>query len=413
MTHQIFPSILDNDLYKFTMQNAVFTYYKRDIPVVYQFTNREKQLQLNAEAVDWLQKQIDDLENLHLTDAEREYLSGYPYFQQDYIDFLYQFRYKPKEQVKLKFDKTTNDLELEVVGNWHETILYEVPLLALISEAYFRFVDRDWNYDGQYEHAAEKARVLLEHGCAFAEFGTRRRRDFKTQDTVIRALKETFETYKTNCLQEGKEVKGLLTGTSNVYFAMKYAMNAIGTVAHEFFMAVSALENVKHANRETLDIWHKVYKGALGIALTDTFTTPIFLKDFQYDLASVYTGVRHDSGDPMQFTEIIVNHYKSIGIDPSTKTIVFSDSLNVERAIALYDHAKKLGIKSSFGIGTSLTNDFKKASDGKTKSKPLNIVIKIKECIGKRVIKLSDDVLKHSADEATISAFEHELGITK
>ena len=172
-----------------------------------------------------------------MTDAEREYLSGYPYFQQDYIDFLYQFRYKPKEQVKLKFDKTTNDLELEVVGNWHETILYEVPLLALISEAYFRFVDKDWNYDGQYEHAAEKARVLLEHGCAFAEFGTRRRRDFKTQDMVIRALKETFETYKTNCLQEGKEVKGLLTGTSNVYFAMKYAMNAIGTVGKLFILA--------------------------------------------------------------------------------------------------------------------------------------------------------------------------------
>lgn len=178
-------------------------------------------------------------------------------------------------------------------------------------------------------------------------------------------------------------------------------------------MAISALENVQHANRETLDIWYKVYQGALGVALTDTFTTPIFLKDFQHDLASKYNGVRHDSGDPMVFAETIVQHYQSIGIDPSTKVIVFSDSLTVDRAIALKDHAKKLGIKSSFGIGTSFTNDFVKASNADVKSKPMNIVIKLKECMGKRVIKLSDDISKHSADIAAVSAFERELGIEK
>lgn len=176
-------------------------------------------------------------------------------------------------------------------------------------------------------------------------------------------------------------------------------------------MAVSALEGIQHANRKTLDIWYEVYQGALGIALTDTFTTPIFLKDFDYELASRFTGVRQDSGDAAEFIETMVAHYKSIGIDPSTKTIVFSDSLNVQRAIDLYDRSEKAGIKSSFGIGTSLTNDFQKASNQSVKSKALNIVIKIKECDRKRVIKLSDDSLKHSADAATIEAFKHELGI--
>lgn len=178
-------------------------------------------------------------------------------------------------------------------------------------------------------------------------------------------------------------------------------------------MAISALENVQHANRETLSIWYNVYQGALGVALTDTFTTPVFLKDFGYDLASKYTGVRHDSGDPMEFANTVVQHYKSIGIDPSTKVIVFSDSLTVDRAVALQEHAQKLGIKSSFGIGTSFTNDFKKLSDVNTKSKPMNIVIKIKECMGKRVIKLSDDISKHSADNSLVAAFERELGIEK
>ncbi|KAI9251597.1 nicotinate phosphoribosyltransferase [Sporodiniella umbellata] len=403
MTHEVFPSILDNDLYKFTMQNAVFKHYKKDIPVVYQFTNREKDLHLNAEAVGWLQQQINNLEFLTLTEAERDYLSNYFYFKPDYLDFLQQFRFKPKEQVKIVYDESTNDFELEIVGQWIDTILYEVPLLALISESYFRFVDRDWSYDGQIEQAAEKTKALLDNGCAFAEFGTRRRRDFKTQDLVVRTMCETYNQTPT--------AKGVFTGTSNVYLAMKYQLNAIGTVAHEFFMAISALEDVQHANRETLKIWHSVYKGALGVALTDTFTTSLFLKDFDRDLASKYTGVRHDSGDPMTFANRIVEHYKSIGIDPSTKVIVFSDSLTVDRAVALQEHASRLGIRSSFGIGTYLTNDYKKSSDTHQKSKPMNIVIKIKECSGKRVIKLSDDVSKHSADDELVAAFERELGI--
>lgn len=176
-------------------------------------------------------------------------------------------------------------------------------------------------------------------------------------------------------------------------------------------MAVSALEGVESANRKTLEKWHDTYQGALGIALTDTFTTPVFLKDFDKDLADKYIGVRQDSGNPSDFITLMVQHYKSLGIDPQTKVIVFSDSLDVDRAIKLLSLANEHGIKASFGIGTSFTNDYQKLSDPSQKSKPLNIVIKIKECNGKRVIKLSDDVLKNSADVATVDAFKRQLGL--
>ncbi|KAI7900965.1 nicotinate phosphoribosyltransferase [Cokeromyces recurvatus] len=409
--HEALMSILDNDLYKFTMQQAVFKHYKNDIPVVYQFTNREKDLRLNPQSVEWLKQQIKDMQSLKLTETEREYLSTLSSLDKDYIDYLSTFKFKPDEQVKTSYNPETQDFELEVVGSWLETILYEVPLLALISEAYFRFTDRDWNYEDQVERACEKTRQLVEHGCMFAEFGTRRRRDFKTHDLVMGAIHKTSEAYYEECKKAGKEPQGRCTGTSNVYLAMKYNLPPIGTVAHEFFMAVSALEGIKHANRNTLKIWYDVYQGNLGIALTDTFTTSVFLKDFDADLANKYAGVRQDSGDAGEFINTMVSHYKSLGIDPSKKVIVFSDALNVERALNLQEKASKAGIKASFGIGTSFTNDFYKASDKEVKSKALNIVIKLKQCNGKRVIKLSDDALKHSADQATVTAFERELGI--
>lgn len=166
--------------------------------------------------------------NLKLTDEEREYIARLPFLDAEYVDYLSQFRYRPDEQVKLKYDG--RDLELEVVGEWHETILYEVPLLALISEAYFRFTDRDWSYDGQVENAVQKTRKLIEHGCVFSEFGTRRRRDFKTHDTVMGAIHKTVKEYKEECAAKGQEPKGFCAGTSNVYLAKKYDVTPIGTV---------------------------------------------------------------------------------------------------------------------------------------------------------------------------------------
>ncbi|KAI9323095.1 nicotinate phosphoribosyltransferase [Dichotomocladium elegans] len=397
--HEVFPSILDNDLYKFTMQFAVLQHYK-DAQATYQFTNRDKNLQLNAEAVAWLDKQIKDMAQLTLTADEREYIAkSFAYFDESYVEYLAQFRYRPSEQVKYTFDPNTRDFDLEVTGLWHETILYEVPLLALISQAYFKFVDTDWTYEGQYEQAIEKGTDLLQHGCKFSEFGTRRRRDFVTHDIVMRGLMEAARA--------NKGAPGVFSGTSNVYFAKKYGTPAIGTVAHEFFMAVSALEGIEHANAK----WYDTYQGELGIALTDTFTTEVFFRDFQQDLASKYIAVRQDSGDPGKFIRRMVEHYRSIGIDPATKFIVFSDSLDVPRAIKLLGMAKEAGIGASFGIGTSLTNDYKRASQPDKKSIPMNMVIKMKYCNGKRVIKLSDDVLKHSASDDLINDLKQQLGI--
>lgn len=405
-------SLLDNDIYKFTMQYAIMSHYKRDIPVIYQFTNRDLSLHLNAEAVEWLRSQIKELGNLRLSKDEREYMSTYNYWDKEYLDFLSSFRYKPDEQVKITYDPKTNDFQMEIVGNWHETILYEVPLLSLVSEAYFLFVDRDWNYDGQIELAEQKARTLLEHGVYFSEFGTRRRRDFKTHDLVVKAICKAHQEYEDKCKKEGVEPKGRLAGTSNVYLAKKYKVNAIGTVAHEFFMGMAALEGLDNVNKKALNIWYEVYPKAVGIALTDTYTTPIFLKDFDYDLATKFAGVRQDSGNPFDFIGLIVNHYKSLGIDPNTKTIVFSDALNVDLVLRLQEAATKAGIKSSFGIGTSFTNDFHKASDKTVKSKPMNIVIKLRECMGKPIVKLSDDPLKHGRDVATTESVQRHLGIT-
>lgn len=168
--------------------------------------------------------------NLKLTAEEREYMAGLPYLDAEYIEYLSQFRYNPDEQVKIQYDASTSDLQLEITGEWHETILYEVPVLALISEAYFRFTDRDWNYDNQVEHTVEKTRALIEHGCVFSEFGTRRRRDFKTHDIVMGAIHKTDKEYKEECAAKGQQPKGFCAGTSNVYLAMKYNVAPIGTV---------------------------------------------------------------------------------------------------------------------------------------------------------------------------------------
>jgi nicotinate phosphoribosyltransferase len=210
--------------------------------------------------------------------------------------------------------------------------------------------------------------------ASFAEFGTRRRRSYAIQDKVIQA----FQTY------------GGFNGTSNVHFAMKYNLKPIGTMAHEWIMGVSALEGLRHANFHALQNWVRVYNADLGIALTDTFGTPAFFKNFNMRLAKLYDGVRHDSGDPFEFADKVIEHYKSLGIDPMSKVIVFSDGLNVEKCleIAKYCNGK---IRFSFGIGTHFTNDF----EG---SPALNMVIKIWMCDGVHVVKLGDGTGKTMGD---------------
>ena len=276
------------------------------------------------------------------------------------MDFLCSFRFRPSEQVKLGLE--SGQIHLSVEGLWAETILYEIPLLSLISEAYFKFCDRDWDHDGQEERAYRKGVELLEHGCIFSEFGTRRRRDYHTQDLVLRGLTRAATSSS----------KGSLSGTSNVHFAMKYNISPVGTVAHEWFMGIAALTgDYKSASERALRSWVECFRpGVLAIALTDTFGTPAFLQAFKQPIpralmrnpkasncsyAQAFTGIRQDSGDPQEFIKLMHNFYHEQGITDK-KIMVFSDSLNVARCLEYKAAAEALGFQPTFGIGTFLTS---------------------------------------------------------
>jgi nicotinate phosphoribosyltransferase len=295
------------------------------------------------------------------------------------------------------------DIDIKVTGTWADTILYEIPMLALTSEAYFKFMDTDWSYEGQENQAFEKGMRLLEAGCVFSEFGARRRRDYHTQALVFRGLVRASKK------AEADGLPGKLSGTSNVHLAMRFNIPPVGTVAHEWFMAIAAIkDDYKHANEEALKHWVACFGGKLGIALTDTFGTPDFLKAFGKPVqsidssvlnqtllaedgnaktyAQVFAGVRQDSGDPATFVKLMRAYYDKQGITDE-KMIVFSDSLNIERCLEYKEISEKAGLKPTFGVGTYLTNDFVHLSSG-TKSVPLNIVIKLSSAAGRPAIKI-------------------------
>lgn len=424
-------SFLDTDLYKLTMQCAVLEYFPT-VEVEYKFTNRTPQMRLNNAAFAWLQQQVAKLGDITLAQQELNFLrKNCPFLSASYLSFLQTLRLRPAEHVTLSFtpvDEIYGNLEMTIQGLWVETILYEIPLLALTSEAYFKFVDQDWEYDGQEENAYAKGVELLKAGCLLSEFGSRRRRDFQTQNLVIKGLVRASAE---------KGLPGKLTGTSNVYFAMQHGIAPVGTVAHEWFMGIAALTgDYENANVHGLNYWLDCYgKGVLGIALTDTFGTADFFRAFNTPIpkktsaaqeqipatpgdtasaskpptyAEVFTGIRQDSGDPKEYVKIASDFYKSVGI--SGKTIVFSDSLDVEKCLEYKEVAETYGFKPSFGVGTFFTNDFKHKSDRQKKSKPMNIVIKLSKAGGNPAIKISDNIGKNTGDAHTVEDVKRRLG---
>lgn len=423
-------SFLDTDLYKLTMQCAVLKHFST-ATVTYAFSNRTPDKRLSRAAYQWLADQIRKLGNISLSDEEYRFLKdNCPYLTSEYLEFLRQFRLSPRDQVLVKFvplaggtgaDVDLGDVDIQISGRWVETILYEIPILALTSEAYFRFMDTDWDYRGQEELAYGKGVRLLKAGCVMSEFGTRRRRDYHTQALVFRGLTKA-----------GKEARdggwpGKLTGTSNVHLAMRFNMAPVGTVAHEWFMGIAAImADYRIASEEALARWVGCFgPGVLGIALTDTFGTPEFLKAFGRPVrwldpaheakagagktyAEVFVGVRQDSGDPANFVKRMRAFYDQQGIKDK-KTIVFSDSLNIDRCLEYKQITEEAGLTPTFGVGTFLTNDFVNLSTGK-KSVPLNIVIKLSSVDGKPAVKLSDNIGKNTGDAATIQRVKRELG---
>jgi len=421
-------SLLDTDLYKLTMQNAIFTYFP-DVQVSYKFTNRTSDMLLNRAAFTWLQKQIAKLANIAITSDEIQFLTQTcKYLTPQYLVFLRSFRLHPKDQIQLDFHPATpgsdeGSISLSVTGRWLDTILYEIYLLALVSESYFKFCDKDWSHEGQVERAKDKGLRLMEAGCVFSEFGSRRRRDYKTHEMVMQGLVDAQKE------SEKRGYKGKLSGTSNVHFAMKYGTMPIGTVAHEWFMGIAAILNdYTKANETALQYWIGTFgRGTLSIALTDTFGTPNFLEAFKkhappdYSLdphasepppnptyAQIFTGTRQDSGSPLEFVKLIKRFYDSQGITDK-KTVVFSDSLNVDRCIEYKNHTEEVGLTPSFGVGTFFTNDFINTSTGK-KSVPLNIVIKLSEAAGRPAVKISDNLGKNTGDSREVARVKEELG---
>lgn len=277
--------------------------------------------------------------------------------------------------------------------------------MACLSELYFRVVDKDWDYDGQAESAYSKARTLLQAGCIISEFGTRRRRSYHIQDLVVETL-----------IRASKDMpgQGKFAGTSNVHLAYKHGTNPVGTIAHEWFMGVAAIRGYQNANSVAMELWEAVYSNSLLIALTDTFSTEVFYKDFVENPARAkdWTGLRQDSGNPLLYAPRAKEIYTSLNIDHRSKTIIYSDALNVEKALKLKKQCDEIGFVASFGIGTSLTNDFYSISSGrKSKSRALNMVIKLASVSGNPCVKISDELTKNTGDAATILKVKQLYGI--
>jgi len=379
----VIDSILDNDLYKFTMQQAVVELYP-NAQASYEFINRHPAERFNGEFLAELTRSVAEMSALELHPQQRAFLQQRcPYLKSAYLNYLEDYRFDAGE-VALRLDEQ-GGLSISVAGPWHRTILWEVPLLAMVSELHGRLVDTNWTEQGQAEQIRAKSEVLRRAGCRFADFGTRRRRSRAVQDLIVGHLRDN---------------PGFL-GTSNVQLALRHDVPPIGTMAHEWIMAHSVLGGLRYANRFALEAWYGVYRGQLGIALTDTYTTGVFLRDFDSHCARLYDGVRQDSGCPFEFADRLIDHYKGLGIDPAEKTIVFSDALTAEKAARLQDYCGRR-IRSAFGIGTNFTNDF-------AGSAALNIVIKLATVDGAAVVKLTDDPAKASGCPEAILAARRTL----
>lgn len=380
-------SILDTDLYKLTQQQAICQLYP-NLRVRYDFIVRST-INFPSGFDRSLRQIVDEFKYKSLTAEEKKYLQiSCPYLTPVYIDFLYGYRYDPEE---VSIQRTGDILNISITGPWYRTVLWEVPLMATISQLYFEKTKQEfWGRRKRQDNNGEKVSALSQIGVRGADFGTRRRFSYEIHDEVLRDF-----------LDHGN----FLIGTSNVHLAMKHNIKPIGTIAHEFFMAHAAMYGYASANRIAMEKWVEVYKGNLGIILPDTFTTDVFLRDFNTLYAKLYDGGRQDSGNPFNFAEKWIRHYEKLGIDPASKTIVFSDSINNIKLVNDLHQLCKDRIKDSYGIGTWLSND--------VGVKPLNMVIKLTgvEINGNwtPTVKLSDDPGKHTGSPQEVDLCEKVL----
>jgi nicotinate phosphoribosyltransferase len=381
MTEPIVQSLLDTDLYKFSMMQVVLHQHPA-ARVQYRFFCRTQEIDFTP-CVTAIERQLEVLCELSFQPDELDYLRQFDYFESDFIDFLSLFRLN-RCFVRI----STDPFELVIEGPWLYTILFEVPLLAIINEIYFLHHHPQPNFEEGRRRLREKANLLVQHpnrsGFLFSEFGTRRRFSAHWQREVLQTLLELVPTQ--------------LMGTSNVALARTLDITPLGTMAHEFLQAFQALgPRLVDSQKAALEAWVQQYRGRLGIALTDVVGIDAFLRDFDLYFAKLFDGLRHDSGDPLEWARKVIAHYQSLHIDPQSKTLVFSDNLTIPKALTIYD-AVHLESNPVFGIGTNLTNDLGYPS--------LDMVIKMTHCNGQAVAKISDDKNKTICQD---TAYDHYL----
>ncbi|MBR1889929.1 MAG: nicotinate phosphoribosyltransferase [Alloprevotella sp.] len=387
----IIPSVLDTDLYKFSTSYAYLKLYP-DAEGTFSFNDRDKTT-YTPEFIQALRDAIKDLSSLRLTPEEKAWLVKHVrYIPEMYWEWLTSFHFDP-EKVQMTLDDEQH-LHIDVTDKLYKVTLYEVPLLAIVAELRNRLNGNEPNMDEVIRRLDEKIALANSEGLKFSEFGTRRRFSYALHEQIVIRLKEKCPV--------------MCVGTSNVHLAMKYDMVPCGTFPHEWIMFHAACWGYQEANYLGMRDWVRTYDGDLGICLIDTLTTDVFLKNFSRKYAKLFDGVRQDSGDEYEVGNKIIARYEELGIDPTTKTIVFSNALNFPKFKQIASYFKGR-VRVSAGIGTNLTND--------TGFRPANIVMKLSRCrinqnqTWRKCIKISDDLGKHMGDDKEFEVAKYILGL--
>ena len=368
----IIQSLLDTDLYKFTMMQVVLHHFP-GAQVEYRFKCRNQNVAL-APHIPAIEAGIRELCRLRFTRRELDYLRGWRFFKSDFVDLLGLF-HLDERFIKVSRIPGTDDIDITIKGPWLHTILFEVPVLAIVSEVFYRStVPAPDLAEGRRRLAAKVGQIngVADPAFRIADYGTRRRFSRGWQDEIVQALKT--------------DIGPKFVGTSNVALALEHNLTPLGTMAHEYLQACQAVgPRLRDSQVFAFNMWAREYRGDLGIALSDVCGMDAFLRDFDLFFCKLFDGVRHDSGDPFEWGEKLIVHYQKMRVDPRSKTMVFSDSLNVPLAIRLFEYFRGRS-QTAFGIGTNLTNDLG--------YEPLQIVIKMTRCNGQPVAKISDEPSK-------------------
>lgn len=385
----VINSCIDNDLYKFTMQQTVFHRFN-DTVVEYHFRCRSEGVDL-VKDIARLEEEIDHLCTLRFTEDELAYFRSLRFFKSDYVDFLEDFSFKRRYiTVKPSIEKP-GSIDIIIKGPWVQTILFEVPILSLVNQIHFEHLDTEQLFEEGYNRLNAKIEKIKNYefkdSLRFADFGTRRRFSHEWHRRVVEKFKQ--------------EIPEQFTGTSNVLFAKEFNLTPIGTMAHEYLQAFQVVGKMHLSNFQVdaFETWAQEYRGDLGIALTDVIGLDSFLKTFDLYFCKLFDGVRHDSGDPYAWGDAIIKHYEENRVDPKTKTLTFSDGLNIDKMLSLNTYFKDRA-KPNFGVGTDLTNDLG--------PKALQVVIKMVTCNDQPVAKLSDASGKTmSKDDKFVDYLKH------